>query len=259
MTSSAAALAAGVAAWLVVRPAPVAPAPARALTSRRRPDELPVAAIAGGLLGAALLGGVGAVAGAAAGIAGARAWRRRHRDRAAAAIRRALPDVLRLLAAQLQAGIPPHLALASSAGGAPPALARHLAEVSSGARLGLDPASSLWPGPPGAEGLRALAACWQVSGSTGSSLGVGVARLAAGLAAEDRCRAEVDAQLAGPRASAAVLATLPLVAIAMAGGLGAAPLDFFRTPTGSGCLVAGLVLDAAGLHWTRRLAASAAP
>ncbi|HVE62940.1 MAG TPA: type II secretion system F family protein [Mycobacteriales bacterium] len=251
-------VAAGVAVWLLVAPA--------ATSSRQsgQPLALPavdapvVLALAGAGAGLIVFGGVlGAGLGAALGAGVGRAVQHRRTHQAEAAVRGALPDVLRLLAAELQAGVAPDVALGSCSAGAPRALAMHLGSVSAGARLGLDPAVTLAPGPPGAEGLRALAACWRVSQSTGSSLGIGVARLASGLAAEERCRAEVDAQLAGPRASAAVLATLPLLAVTMSVGLGASPLTFFRTPVGTACLAVGAALDVAGLRWTRRLAAAA--
>jgi len=252
-------LAAGITAWLLVRPAAWVREP-RVARSWPVREGTGLAAVVGALVGVATLGGVtGGGLGAGAGVLAARAARSRERRRAETAVRRAVPDVLRLLAAELQAGVSPHAALASSGVGAPAALAEHLRAVSAGARLGVDPADALAPGPIGAEGLSALAACWRVSQTSGASLGAGVARLAGGLAAEDRCRAEVEAQLAGPRASATVLATLPLVAVAMAVGLGASPVAFFRTTVGTGCLLTGLALDLAGLRWTKHLAAGAMP
>ncbi len=253
-------IAAGVAVWLLVGPRAVTPKRLFGKIARPTVDDAAAFAVAGAVVGLISLGtALGGALGAAGGVVIGRSVQQRRRHRAEAAVRRALPDVLLLLAAELQAGVSPHVALRSCGAGAPPVLAGHLHAVSAGASLGLDPATALTPGPPGAEGLMALAACWRVSQSSGSSLGVGVARLANGLAADDRCRAEVDAQLAGPRASAAVLATLPLLAMMMAAGLGAAPVSFFRTPAGTGCLVVGLALDVLGLGWTRRLAAAAVP
>ena len=254
-------LAAATAAWLVVAP-PAAPRLDRLLRPGRAPrwraDEAPVGAVVGALAGAVLTGGaVGALAGAGVGTA-ARAWWRRRRLRAEAeAVRRSLPDVLRLLAAELQAGAPPHAALEAAAAAAASGLAAHLTAVAARARLGLDVPGELAPGPPGSDGLAALAACWRVTTTTGGGLADAVTRLAAGLAAEERCRAEVESQLAGPRASALVLAGLPVVAVLMASGLGADPLGFFRRPAGTACLAAGVALDVAGLAWTRAIAARA--
>jgi len=214
----------------------------------------------GGMAGLLVTGSVlGMTVGATAGALADRALTARKDRRLATAAADALPDVLRLLAAELRTGAPPHVALAAAASAAPPTLAAHLCQVAAGAALGLAAADSLVPAPPGAEGLVALAACWRVSASTGAGLADGVTRLAAGLAADGRCRAEVEAQLAGPRATAAVLAVLPAVAVLLGAGLGADPLDFFRTPPGAACLGGGIALDLAGVAWTRRIAAGAAP
>ncbi|HVE97677.1 MAG TPA: type II secretion system F family protein [Mycobacteriales bacterium] len=201
---------------------------------------------------------VALVIGAVVGAATQEVWRRHRAARRIEAVRRSLPDVLRLVAGELLAGAPPHAALAAGAELAPAPLAAHRAAVASGARLGLDVADSLIPGPPGAEALRAVAACWRVSSASGAGLADGLLRLAVGLAADERCRDEVAAQLAGPRASALVLAALPGVAVLMAAGLGASPVQFFRTPAGGVCLAAGATLDALGLWWTRALARRAA-
>jgi tight adherence protein B len=59
---------------------------------------------------------------------------------------------------------------------------------------------------------------------------------------------------AGPRASAALLAGLPLLALAMGGGIGARPWTVLTTtPVGQVLLVAGVALEAAGLAWSARL------
>jgi tight adherence protein B len=111
---------------------------------------------------------------------------------------------------------------------------------------------------PGAEGLRLLAGCWRIGAERGGMFGGVVDGLAGTLRAEQAHRAEVAAQLAGPRATARLLAMLPLLGLAMGAALGAHPLAFlFGTVPGGGCLLAGLGLDALGLWWTRRLVAGA--
>ncbi|WP_285776707.1 hypothetical protein [Microtetraspora sp. NBRC 13810] len=110
----------------------------------------------------------------------------------------------------------------------------------------------------GGDGLRRLAACWQMSFITGASLAALVERVEAALRAAQAHRQEVAAQLAGPRATARLLAALPLLGLLLAAGLGMNPLAFlFGGPAGLGCLVLGLSLDACGLWWTHRLAARA--
>jgi len=108
------------------------------------------------------------------------------------------------------------------------------------------------------EVLRALAACWTVCAGSGSGLAVAVERLEEGLRAEQAQRRAVDGELAGPRATAGLLAVLPAGGVLLAVGLGADPLSvLFTTPLGLTCLAVGLGLDALGLWWTGRLVAGA--
>ena len=68
------------------------------------------------------------------------------------------------------------------------------------------------------------------------------------------------AQLAGPRATAVLLALLPVFGLAMGNALGADPLAVLvGTPVGRGCLVLGLLLEVAGLLWTARITRRAEP
>src|SRR6476619_6495720 len=65
---------------------------------------------------------------------------------------------------------------------------------------------------------------------------------------------DLAAAVSGARASAALLAVLPVLGVAMGVGLGAAPLEvLFRTSVGHGALAAGTVLTAVGVLWTERL------
>lgn len=173
--------------------------------------------------------------------------------RDAAAVTAALPELCRAAAAELRSGAPPPLALSRAAAEVPPALAAHVR------RLAADPGPPAdWAALRGAEQLRALGALWSVAADAGSGLADGLDRLAASLAAEQRRRADVAAQLAGPKASAAVLAVLPLCGVALAASLGARPVAFLtRTPYGIACLVAAILLDAAGVWWVRRITRAA--
>lgn len=111
---------------------------------------------------------------------------------------------------------------------------------------------------PGAEGLRLLAACWRVGSERGGALATVLDGLATALRDEEAQRQDVAVQLAGPRATARLLAALPLLGLAMAAALGAHPLPFlFGTAPGLACLITGIALNLAGLYWTRRLAKSA--
>ncbi|GAA4134849.1 type II secretion system F family protein [Actinomadura keratinilytica] len=111
---------------------------------------------------------------------------------------------------------------------------------------------------PGAEGLRLLAACWRIGAERGGTLAAALDGLAAALRDEEEQRQEIAAQLAGPRATARLLAGLPLLGLAMAAALGAKPLAFlFGTIPGLGCLATAITLDVLGMWWTSRLARAA--
>lgn len=175
--------------------------------------------------------------------------------------RRNAVEVCTALAAELRAGRPPLAALEAAGDVAVGGCADALRQVVVTARLGGDVHRALAGLPddaPSASVLRRLAACWQVSARTGGRLAAAVDRLADGLRAEQRQRRDVAAQLAGPRATARLLAVLPVAGIAMAAALGAAPGHvLLHTPIGIGCLFAGVVLDVAGVVWTNRLIAHA--
>ena len=97
-----------------------------------------------------------------------------------------------------------------------------------------------------------------MSARTGCSLAAVVVAAEDDLRSRLRTRAELTAALSGPRASAAVLAGLPVLGLLMGAGVGADPWQVLTTtPVGTALLVAGTGLDAAGLAWSGRLAARA--
>jgi tight adherence protein B len=165
-----------------------------------------------------------------------------------------------VLAGELRAGRTAADALDAAAELAAGPFATALRAASGAVRLGGDAAPALRPPPDSAvpEVLRALAACWTVCAGSGSGLAAAVDRLEDGLRAEQAQRRAVDAELAGPRATAGLLAVLPAGGLLLAAGLGADPLSvLLTTPVGLLCLTVGLGLDALGLWWTGRLVAAA--
>jgi tight adherence protein B len=168
---------------------------------------------------------------------------------------------LSVLAAELRAGRPAAAALAAASGVATGPLADGLRSAAVAGDVGADPVAALLRAAPGSavgELVRGLAACWQVCASTGSSLATAVDRLAISLQAQEAQRRVVEAELAGPRATAALLAALPVAGVGLAAGLGARPLHvLLHTTAGLACLTAGLLLEALGLWWTSRLVAAA--
>ncbi|CAM5276201.1 type II secretion system F family protein [Streptomyces fumanus] len=107
---------------------------------------------------------------------------------------------------------------------------------------------------PGADGLRGLAACWRVAVDQGAGLAAGLDRLEAALCAERDQRADLRAQLAGARATAAMLAGLPALGLLLGVALGADPLRvLLHSGAGLGCLLAGGALEGLGLWWVGRI------
>jgi tight adherence protein B len=178
----------------------------------------------------------------------------------AAAWREASIELCQSLAAELSAGRTPGDALARAVSSVSPPDPAVLAPVVAAARDGGDVAAALLNAAParGGEGLVRLAACWRVSVAVGGGLTALVERVCASLREAQAHREEVAAQLSGPRATARMLAGLPVLGLLMAAGLGMDPLAFlFGSPAGFVCLVVGLALDAAGVWWTNRLVARA--
>jgi tight adherence protein B len=214
------------------------------------------------------LGPVAALVAAAAGSAAFRALASRRAAAARATERARAVEACATLAAELRAGRTAAQALtaaqAVAAGGTRVALAGAAAAAAAGADVPaallahLPHAHSRAPATAVPELLRALAACWSVCSAAGSGLAAAVERLEEGLRAAQAQRRAVEAELAGPRATAGLLALLPVAGLLLASGLGADPLSvLLHTPAGAVCLLAGVGLDLLGLAWTSRLVAKA--
>jgi tight adherence protein B len=184
-------------------------------------------------------------------------WRRRTASRLAEANAARMAEVCDLVAAELSAGRPPDAALREAAV-TWPALGQ-VAEVS---RLGGDVPAALREAAlaPGAGGLRLLAAAWTVSRRTGGGLGAATRRVAESVRRDQATRGVVAGELASARATARLMAGLPVVALLMGSGAGADPWSFLlRTPAGLGCLAAGLATGIAGLWWIEQIAREVDP
>jgi tight adherence protein B len=159
-------------------------------------------------------------------------------------------QALTALAGELQAGQPPGIALAGAAG-TPPVWPAAMAA----ARLGQDVVLALRQDADAHRILRQLAACWQVAAQSGSGLSAAVSALADSARAAEDVRVQLEAELAGPRATARTLSVLPLVGLGFGVMMGADPLGWLlSTSPGLACLTAGIALTALGAWWTGRIA-----
>jgi tight adherence protein B len=243
------------------------PSGPRSRLARRRVsrDRLPArlddlaAPLPAGVLGLAVAGVlstpvVAVLAGACMALS-ARAWRsarRATRDRVAL---QALVDGLAALAAELRAGRPVDEAVRSAAAacGVQDTSARLVRAVRDPPRR----AGPVLEEPQTDEvglALRRISAAVLLSSQTGCSLAEVVTAVEDDLRARLRASQELRSATAGPRASAALLAALPVLGLAMGAGVGADPWGVLTT-TGVGqvLLVVGVGLEIAGVVWAGRL------
>lgn len=112
----------------------------------------------------------------------------------------------------------------------------------------------------GSEPWRALGACWAIARITGAPLAPALSSLVEALRDSARTTRQVNAALAGPRATMRLVLVLPLVGM-IGGGLGGQDtLGFLvTTPLGGGLLVAGAIMMALAWWWLRAVAHRALP
>jgi tight adherence protein B len=262
-----AALLAGVAtataviAWGRVRPATrlrtVAPASSTA-SGEVMGSVVPLVVFAMGVV----LAGVPAIIVVAAAIAvwlGERLRRRRRASRERVARAAATIELTFGLADELRAGRTPDQALAAVAAMSGP-LQQALNNAASAAAVGADPAAELAraAGLPGAEQLASVGAAWSVAASAGGRVAVVLERLGRAMDDDQDLRRELEAAMAGPRATMALLALLPVLGLALGEGIGADPIGLLvHRPVGWALLAGAAGLDLAGVWLTHSIARAA--
>ena len=94
-----------------------------------------------------------------------------------------------------------------------------------------------------------------VAHRTGAGLALAIQRAAESIRGERRTARLVAAELSSARATAKMLAVLPLGVLLLGSGIGGDPVGFLvGTPVGLGCLATGLALSLAGMRWLDRIA-----
>lgn len=133
------------------------------------------------------------------------------------------------------------------------------AEMAGRAELGGDVAAGLRRHAHESAAWARIAAAWE----TGTRHGIGMGELLASvrddLRARERYERRAHSALAGARATAQVLAALPVLGVVMGQLIGADPLGtLLGTGAGGMLLVVGVCLTSAGLLWSRSIADGAA-
>jgi tight adherence protein B len=192
----------------------------------------------------------------------ARSLRARAGRRArAAAATVAVAELAGALAAEVQAGASLRVAFPRCLGESDDAPLRALlAPVAAVIAMGGDPVPGLASAAtqPGCSALGLLAGSWGVAEAQGTASRGLLDRVADAARAESAQRLEVRSQLAGPLASARLLAAMPAVGLVMGTGLGASPASvLLGSPVGLALAGLGIGLVTAGLAWLSRLAAAA--
>jgi tight adherence protein B len=216
--------------------------------ARRLPVPLVVgslAALTAAVLSTAL---VALLAGVCAWLA-VRAWRLRTRAAGDAAAVAGLTEALGVLGAELRSGRTLQEATRTAVAACPDEECGGALALAVRAPDSSSPASGAFE-----EGLARISAAVVLSGRTGCSLAAVLAAVEDDLRARGRQVLELRSATAGPRASAALLAGLPVLGLAMGGGVGADPWHVLTaTGPGQALLVVGVGLEIAGIAWTGRL------
>ncbi|MEV6242550.1 type II secretion system F family protein [Lentzea sp. NPDC051838] len=218
------------------------------------PKWLWVAAAATIAYAAAGLGGL--IAAAVIAATAHRIIKQSKRNKALRAATEALSNGLAGVVDELRAGAHPANAAEGAAQDTPKPADEVLRAAAATARLGGDVERTLRElrQPLLATATDQLAKAWHVSAEHGVALADVLDATRRDLDQRAAFARQVHARMAGPRASAAVLAGLPVFGILLGELSGARPLHtLVETTAGQLLLVLGALLLAAGLWWTRRI------
>ncbi len=180
---------------------------------------------------------------------------RGRRNRTATAV--SLQGALDVLVGELRVGAHPVAAIRSAAQEADEQTARSLGAVASRALLGADVAAGLR-----AEGRRSmlpghwerLAVCWHLAQAHGLAIAALMQAAQRDIAERERFCGRVEAGMAGARATATILAGLPVLGVVLGQAIGAEPLRFLLAGGAGGwLLVVGTGFVCCGLLWSDRI------
>lgn len=235
---------------LLIRPAHVPELPLR-----RAARLLAIPAIA--VAGWSFAGPVGSCAGIALSLLGVKYWRSQRDWRQRLTQADELTAGLRLLVAQLRAGAHPAAAAEGAAAESGPAVGQVFQDMAATVRLGGDVATVLEAHDGAAElrePLGRMARAWALAERHGVALADLLDAVRSDVERRAAFRRDVEAKMAGPRSTAAVLAGLPLFGLLFGEAVGAGPITVLTGGLlGQLLLLVGVALLCAGVGWTLRL------
>jgi tight adherence protein B len=189
-------------------------------------------------------------------------YRRRRRGRRGMDESRELETAIDVLVGELRVGAHPAQAFAVAADETAGPVADSCRAVAARARLGADVAG----------GLRSiaetsamptqwnrLAVCWQLASQHGLAMSTLMRAAQRDIAERQRFSGQVRSAMAGARATAAILGSLPLLSVLLGQLIGADPVAFLLAGHAGGwLLVVGVTLVCSGLLWSDRITERAA-
>lgn len=142
------------------------------------------------------------------------------------------------------------------------AVARSLRAVAARARLGADVTVGLRVAADSSAQpahWQRLAVCWQLASDHGLGIATLMRTAQRDIIERQRFSSKVDSSMAGARATAAILAGLPVLGVLLGQLIGARPLSFLLSGHAGGwLLVVGSMLTCGGLLWSDRIIQRAA-
>jgi tight adherence protein B len=238
----------------------------RALSPTRRaqrrfalPRPAPImVTLAFGVGTSVLIGPLVGLAAAIAAATGYRRWSARHTTRTTVATIDGLAEAIRAAVAELRAGAHPATAAEAAAVDATPTAATVMRSIAAAARLDGDIHQALacarTTNPATAPVLNQISRAWILANRHGLPLADVLDAVRGDLETRARFARQLHARMAGPRASASILAILPAIGLALGEAMGAHPIRVLTT-TQAGHLLTllGVALICAGLTWSAHL------
>ena len=189
-------------------------------------------------------------------------YRRRRRSRLGMSESRELETAIDVLVGELRVGAHPAQAFAVAADETAGPVADSCRAVAARARLGADVTAGL-RGVAETSALPAqwarLAVCWQLAAEHGLAMSTLMRAAQRDIVERQRFSGQVSSAMAGARATAAILAGLPVLSVVLGQLIGADPAAFLLAGhVGGWLLVVGVTLVCGGLLWSDRITDRAA-